>query len=83
MREKSKSLVRTEVRIFVNNNPEAEPQDDWAEELVTTLMTDDKPKVEPRSEHLDLELTDICGLTSSDQTTWVNLVTEIWPRLHS
>lgn len=81
--EKSKSLVRTEVRIFVNNNPEDEPQDDWAEELVTTLMTDDKPRVDPRNEYLELELTEVCGLTSSDQKTWVNLVTDIWPQLHS
>ncbi len=83
LRDKSKALVRTEARIFVNNNTDAELQDDWAEELVTTLMTDDKPTLESGPEHLDLELTEICGLTASDQSTWVNLVTEIWPQLHS
>lgn len=83
LRDKSKALVRTEIRIFVNNSPEAETEDDWAEELVTTLMTEYKPNVEAWNDYLDLELTDVCGLTSSDQTTWVNLVTNIWPQLRS
>lgn len=81
--DKSKALVRTEVRIFVNSNPEADTNDDWAEELLTTLMTDAKPNIGSQDEFLDLELTDVCGLTSSNQDSWDNLVTEIWPQLPS
>lgn len=81
--EKSKALVRTEARIFVSSNPQAEPAEDWAEELVTTLLTDHKPRVTHSQIGLEVELSDVRGLTPSDQSTWVNLVTEIWPQLPS
>jgi len=80
--EKAKALVRTEIRVFVNGNPD-EPADDWAEELVATLMTDLKPRIAPvtGAHSLQVELTDVRGLTPNDQKAWSNLVTDLWPRL--
>jgi len=79
--DKAKALVRTEIRIFVNGNPEHENSEDWAEELVATLLTDHKPRVNNSEQGLNIDLLDVRGLTPSDQTTWVNLVTDIWPQL--
>jgi hypothetical protein len=83
--EKAKALIRTEVRLFVNGNPDA-PADDWADELVATLMTELKPRVTQGTSGqpeplLIVELTDIRGLTPNDQNAWNNLVADIWPRL--
>lgn len=84
--EKAKALVRTEVRLFVNTKPE-QPSEDWADELVATLMTELKPRIlsaeslggTPAALHL--ELPDVRGLTPVDQDAWNNLVAEIWPQL--
>ena len=84
--EKAKALVRTEVRLFVNTNPE-QPSEDWADELVATLMTELKPRLlsaetsAGASAALHLELPDVRGLTPVDQDAWNNLVAEIWPQL--
>ncbi|NBX16523.1 MAG: hypothetical protein EBR09_04075 [Proteobacteria bacterium] len=83
--EKAKALIRTEVRLFVNGNPDA-PADDWADELVATLMTELKPRVTQGTNGqpeplLIVELADIRGLTPNDQNAWNNLVADIWPRL--
>lgn len=86
--EKPKALVRTEVRLFVNTHPQ-EPSEDWADELVATLMTDLKPRLLPaaaacdNSTGLNLELPDVRGLTPVDQDAWNNLVAEIWPQLRA
>jgi hypothetical protein len=79
--DKAKALVRTEVRLFVNSNPEEALAQHWGEELVATLLTDHKPRVNSTEHELDIELLDVRGLTPSDQSTWVNLVTDIWPQL--
>ncbi|MBM3381395.1 MAG: hypothetical protein FJY29_03045 [Betaproteobacteria bacterium] len=79
--DKAKALVRTEVRLFVSSNPEETAAENWAEELVTTLLTDNKPRVNATDHELDIELLDVRGLTPTDQSTWVNLVTDIWPQL--
>jgi hypothetical protein len=81
LEEKSKALVRTEIRLFVSGNPDEESSADWAEELVATLMTDQKPRLLSSADDLQIELSEIRGLTPDDHTTWVNLVTEIWPQL--
>jgi hypothetical protein len=83
--EKAKALIRTEIRLFVNSNPDA-PSTDWADELVATLMTELKPRVTQGADGLPnpsivVELSDVRGLTPNDQNTWDNLVTDIWPRL--
>ncbi|MFZ9519318.1 MAG: hypothetical protein ACO3A4_02470 [Silvanigrellaceae bacterium] len=84
--EKAKALVRTEVRIFVNSNPET-PASDWADELIATLMSEFKPRImqSPSTEtahaFLMLEVPDVRGLTPSDQDAWSNLVADLWPRL--
>lgn len=79
--DKAKALVRTEVRIFVDSNPGAAHDEDWAEELVATLLTEHKPRVNSSEQGLEIELADVRGLTPTDQSTWVNLVTDIWPQL--
>ncbi|MEY4065619.1 MAG: hypothetical protein RIR26_1827 [Pseudomonadota bacterium] len=81
LEEKSKALVRTEIRLFVNSNPDEQSATDWAEELVTTLMTEQKPRLLSSAVDLQIELNEARGLTPDDQTTWVNLVTDIWPQL--
>jgi hypothetical protein len=83
--EKAKALIRTEIRLFVNSNPDT-PATDWADELVATLMTELKPRVSQSAEThphptIVVELSDVRGLTPNDQNAWSNLVTDIWPRL--
>lgn len=84
--EKAKALVRTEVRVFVNGHPNS-PAGDWADELLTTLMTELKPRPTTvtssteASPALQVELLDVRGLTPTDQDAWDNLVTQVWPQL--
>jgi hypothetical protein len=84
--EKAKSLIRSEVRIFVNSSQE-ESSDDWGDELIVTLMSELKPRhtlcstSEGGTPNLQVEILDVRGLTPNDQIAWSNLVADIWPQL--
>ncbi|NBO39034.1 hypothetical protein EBU99_10675 [bacterium] len=76
-------LMRSEIRVFVNCNPDESQPEQWADELIASVMTELKPKVRISAQGFDVEFSDIRGLTPTDGTAWSNLVTDVWPQLPS